>query len=117
LNYVAARLNCFAVNRQVNQTDRGWQGENHAPTSQESEFETPTGYAQLLMDPMGWANDYTEKLPPVEGTTVKRYRLNCWSWYRNQERINMDVQSIVAELRHLEYFFPRLDSTSYMLSA
>lgn len=38
-----------------------------------------TGYAQLLLLPQGWAHDYREKLPPVEGTLVRTYP----SWFED----------------------------------
>ncbi|HLN60588.1 MAG TPA: hypothetical protein VK464_03480 [Symbiobacteriaceae bacterium] len=31
----------------------------------------PTGYAQLLLKPVGWARRYVADLPPVEGTSVR----------------------------------------------
>lgn len=38
-----------------------------------------TGYAQLLMRPIGWAHDYTAYLPPVEGTSIRGYP----TWFEN----------------------------------
>jgi hypothetical protein len=32
-----------------------------------------TGYAQLLIAPVGWAHSYTADLLPLEGTTIRRY--------------------------------------------
>jgi hypothetical protein len=32
-----------------------------------------TGYAQLLMRPLGWAHSYEAHLPPVEGISIRRY--------------------------------------------
>jgi len=34
---------------------------------------TSTGYAQLLMRPLGWAHSYEAHLPPVEGISIRRY--------------------------------------------
>ncbi|MDT4896707.1 MAG: hypothetical protein QOH25_1784 [Acidobacteriota bacterium] len=36
-----------------------------------------TGYAQLLMRPLGWAHSYEAHLPPVEGISIRRYP----SWF------------------------------------
>lgn len=33
----------------------------------------PTGYAQILVDPLGWARSYTADLTPMEGITIRRY--------------------------------------------
>jgi hypothetical protein len=33
----------------------------------------PTGYAQLLLEPIGWAHAYKAHLPPMEGTSTRRY--------------------------------------------
>ena len=38
-----------------------------------------SGYAQLLLRPLNWAHDYTAHLPPVEGTSIRRYR----GWFEN----------------------------------
>lgn len=35
-----------------------------------------TGYAQLLRQPIGWAHDYVAGLPPLEGTTIRKYPPN-----------------------------------------
>lgn len=32
-----------------------------------------TGFAQLLMRPLGWAHSYEAHLPPVEGISIRRY--------------------------------------------
>jgi hypothetical protein len=38
-----------------------------------------TGYAQLLLRPVGWAHDYEAHLPPIEGISVRRYPI----WFEN----------------------------------
>ena len=40
-----------------------------------------TGYAQLLLRPDGWAHDYEAHLPPVEGTSVRRYPIRFENHY------------------------------------
>jgi hypothetical protein len=37
-----------------------------------------TGYAQLLLEPIGWARTYKADLPPLEGTAVRKYD-NWWN--------------------------------------
>jgi hypothetical protein len=32
-----------------------------------------TGYGQLLLEPVGWAHKYKAHLPPLEGTSTRRY--------------------------------------------
>ncbi len=43
-----------------------------------------TGYAQLLLSPIGWATNYRTVLPTVEGTSVRSYpaRLEHFGWLR-----------------------------------
>jgi hypothetical protein len=38
-----------------------------------------TGYAQLLMRPLGWAHRYVAHLPPIEGISIRKYPV----WFEN----------------------------------
>lgn len=44
-----------------------------------------TGYAQLLVEPIGWAPWYTAKLPCLTGTAVRRYppQFEDYYWTRD----------------------------------
>ena len=46
-----------------------------------------TGYAQLLMRPKGWANDYKAYLPPLYGTSIRAYPSRFENYYWNKKDI------------------------------
>jgi hypothetical protein len=39
------------------------------------------GYAQLLLRPVGWARTYKAHLPPLEGTSIRRYPMEFENFY------------------------------------
>lgn len=43
-----------------------------------------TGYAQVLMEPLGWANHYEASVKPMSGTTVRRYPPVFEDYYWNR---------------------------------
>lgn len=43
----------------------------------------PTGYAQVLMRPVGWAKTFLAGLPPIEGTSIRAYPPRFENYYWN----------------------------------
>jgi hypothetical protein len=52
-----------------------------------------TGYAQLLLRPGGWAHDYEAHLPPVEGTSVRRYPI----WFENHYWLTPQLPTLTTQ--------------------
>jgi len=94
---------------------KGWDLKNHRfyealnafhiasgyPTDQIDKFFTAvrvvtgasTGYAQLLLRPDGWAHDYEAHLPPVEGTSVRRYPI----WFENHHWLTPQLPTLTTQ--------------------
>jgi hypothetical protein len=47
----------------------------------------PTGYAQVLMRPVGWAKTFLASLPPIEGTSIRAYPPRFENHYWNVNNI------------------------------
>lgn len=93
----------------------GWELKNHRfheafnafytasayPTEQIDKFFTAvriatgasTGYAQLLLRPDGWAHDYEAHLPPVEGTSVRRYPI----WFETHYWLTPQLPTLTTQ--------------------
>jgi hypothetical protein len=52
-----------------------------------------TGYAQLLLRPDAWAHDYEAHLPPVEGTSVRRYPI----WFENHYWLTSELPTLTTQ--------------------
>jgi hypothetical protein len=53
----------------------------------------PTGYAQVVLDPQGWVDEYVGALPPlIHGPLVRRYpeSFEDWGWIRPQKEVSRD---------------------------
>jgi hypothetical protein len=46
-----------------------------------------TGYAQLLLEPIGWAGGYKADLPPLEGTAVRKYPAMFEAFHWNEPEL------------------------------
>lgn len=61
----------------------------------------PTGYGQLLIRPNDWAESYKAHLPPLEGTSIKKYPNAFENYYWNKEeipKIESDIASKIGQL-------------------
>lgn len=59
-----------------------------------------TGYAQVIFDPKGWAEDFTGDLPPlIRGPLVRRYpeALENWGWIRKAPTVTAEHLADVAD--------------------
>lgn len=57
-----------------------------------------TGYAQLLIRPKGWANDYKAYLPPLYGTSIRAYPNKFENYYWNKDNIPILSLDVCKEL-------------------
>lgn len=56
-----------------------------------------TGYAQLLLEPVGWASSYKAHLPPLEGTAVRKYPAIFEAFYWNEARVpRVDLPALLG---------------------
>ena len=65
-------------------------------TALELVSDVPTGYAQILLRPLGWADDWKADLPPLSsGVTVRRYppAFEDGGWLRETEAIPVELLS------------------------
>jgi hypothetical protein len=59
-----------------------------------------TGYAQVLLDPKGWAEEYVADLPPlIRGPQMRRYpdALEKWGWIKQAPSVDRDKLPEVRE--------------------
>lgn len=71
-----------------------------------------TGYAQILLDPKGWAEEYVADLPPlIRGPQVRRYpdSLEKWGWMNKGSSIErsklphvIETLRVLSEDSHLQ---------------
>jgi hypothetical protein len=59
----------------------------------------PTGYAQLLLEPIGWAHAYKAQLPPLEGTSARRYPAEFENlyWHRRVPTVTREEAVKIGE--------------------
>jgi hypothetical protein len=46
-----------------------------------------TGYAQLLLEPLNWTQSYEADLPPLQGTSIRKYPATFESFYWNRTEV------------------------------
>ena len=80
-----------------------------------------TGYAQVLVDPKGWADDYVADLPPlIRGPQVRRYpeSLEKWGWMNKGSSVELpqlpevgETLRVLSEDSHLQMAARRFSSS------